>query len=176
MMGENKEQGETKTMPKKQYHVYLTKEQRDMLHDLISSGSTSASARTQAHARILLKADAGEAGPGHRDADIAQAVEVSVATVGKVRQRFFQAGGGQEGLQAALYRRKPDRTYSHKIDGVQEAHLVALTCGSPPDGRKRWTLRLLASKMVQLGYLAQGEEVSHETVRRTLKKTSSSHG
>jgi hypothetical protein len=161
-------------MPKKQYHVYLTKEQRDMLHDLISSGT--ARARTQAHARILLKADAGEVGPNHRDADIAQAVEVSVATVGKVRQRFAQAGGGQQGLEAALYRRKPDRIYTHKLDGVQEAHLVALTCSSPPDGRKRWTLRLLAGKMVQLGYMDEGAEVSHETVRHVLKKTSSSHG
>lgn len=161
-------------MPKKQYHVQLTSEQRDMLHDLISSGA--ARARTQAHARILLKADAGEAGPSWRDADIAQAVEVSVATVGKVRQRFVEAGGGQEGLEAALYRRKPNRIYSHKLDGVQEAHLVALTCSNPPDGQKRWTLRLLAGKMVQLGYLDEGEEVSHETVRHVLKRTNSNLG
>src|SRR6266566_2404036 len=113
MMGEKRR--EVITMPKKQYQVILTKEQRDMLHDLISSGT--ARARTQAHARILLKADAGETGPSHRDADIAQAVEVSIDTVGKVRQRFAQAGGGQEGLQAALYRRKSNRIYSHKIDG-----------------------------------------------------------
>jgi Homeodomain-like domain len=172
MMGENRR--EVTIMPKKQYHVILTKEERDMLHDLISSGTTRA--RAQAHARILLKADAGENGRGWRDADIAQGVEVSVATVGKVRQRFFQAGGGQEGLQAALYRRKPDRTYSHKLDGAQEAHLVALTCSSPPDGQKRWALRLLASKMVELGYIDEAVGLSHETVRRTLKKTSSSRG
>jgi hypothetical protein len=172
MMG--KKRREVVTMPKKQYHIHLTAEQRDMLHTLISSGTTRA--RIQAHARILLKADAGEAGPGWRDADIAQGVEVSVATVGKVRQRFAQAGGGQEGLEAALYRRKPNRTYTHKLDGGQEAHLVALTCGSPPDGQKRWTLRLLAGKMVELGYLDEGEEVSHETVRRVLKKTGSSLG
>ena len=161
-------------MPKKQYYVQLTAEQRNMLHDLISCGTTRA--RTQAHARILLKADAGEGGPSWRDADIAQAVEVSIATVGKVRQRFSVAGGGQEGLEAALYRRKPERIYTHKLDGVQEAHLVALTCGSPPDGQKRWTLRLLAGKMVELGYVDEGAGLSHETVRRTLKKTSSSHG
>ncbi len=167
-------------MPKKQYHVILTEEQRDMLHDLISSGTTRA--RTQSHARILLKADTGEWGPGWGDADIAQGVEVSVATVGKVRQRFFQAaqaGGGQEGLEpleAALYRRKPNRTYFHKLDGVQEAHLVALTCSSPPDGQKRWALRLLASKMVELGYIDEAVGLSHETVRSVLKKTSSSRG
>jgi transposase len=141
-----------------------------MLVDVISAGKESA--RTLSHARILLKADKGPDGPQWRDADIAQALEVSTATVGKVRQRFSEAGG-EEGLQAALHRRKPDRLYSHKIDGVQEAHLVALTCSSPPEGRKRWTLRLLASKMVELEYT---DELSHETVRRTLKKTGSSLG
>lgn len=161
-------------MPKKQYQVVLTREQRDMLQDLISSGT--APARTLSHARILLKADSGKAGPACRDADIAEAVEVSVATVGKVRQRFSQAGGGEAGLEAALHRRKPDRIYSHKLDGVQEAHLVALTCSSPPDGQKRWTLRLLAGKMVELGYVDEEEGLSHETVRRVLKKTGSSLG
>jgi Homeodomain-like domain len=160
-------------MPKKQYHVVLTKEQRDMLQELISSGKTRA--RTQTHARILLKADSGEAGPAWRDADIAEAVEVSVATVGKVRQCFFQAGGGQEGLEAALHRRMPNRIYTRKLDGVQEAHLVALTCSSPPDGQKRWTLRLLAAKMVELEY-AGSVSLSHETVRQVLKKTGSSLG
>jgi transposase len=154
----------------KRYHVSLTREQRKMLVDVISAGKESA--RTLSHARILLKADKGPDGPQWRDADIAQALEVSTATVGKVRQRFSEAGG-EEGLQAALHRRKPDRLYSHKIDGVQEAHLVALTCSSPPEGRKRWTLRLLASKMVELEYT---DELSHETVRRTLKKTGSSLG
>jgi hypothetical protein len=157
----------------KRYHVSLTREQRKMLVELISAGKESA--RTLSHARILLKADSGPDGPQWKDADIAQALEVSTATVGKVRQRFCEASevGGQEGLEAALYRRKPDRIYSHKLDGVQEAHLVALTCSSPPDGHKRWTLRLLAEKLVELEYT---DEVSYETVRRTLKKTSSSLG
>jgi transposase len=150
-----------------------------MLGELISAGRESA--RTLSHARILLKADAGPHGPHWRDADIAQALEVSTATVGKVRQRFCEAGGseaGEESLQAALYRRKPNRLYSHKMDGVQEAHLVALTCSSPPDGRKRWTLRLLAEKMVELEYVDADEAVSYsyELVRRTLKKTGSSLG
>ncbi len=81
------------------------------------------------------------------------------------------AGGGHEGLQAALHRRKPNRIYSHKLDGVREAHLVALACSSPPDGRKGWTLRLLAEKMVELEYVDADEGVSYELVRRTLKKT-----
>jgi transposase len=152
----------------------LTKEQRKMLVDLISAGKGSA--RTLSHARILLKADSGPEGAQWRDADIAQALEVSTATVGKVRQRFSEAGGGQEGLEAALYRRKPNRIYLHKLDGVQEAHLVALTCSSPPDGRKRWTLRLLAEKMVELEYVDEQVQVSYELVRRTLKKTGSSLG
>jgi hypothetical protein len=161
-------------MPNKRYHVSLTKEQREMLVDLISAGKERA--RTLSHARILLKADQGPHGPRWTDADIAQALELSTATVGKVRQRFSEAGGGEEGLDAALYRRKPDRIYSHKLDGVQQAHLVALTCSSPPDGRKRWTLRLLASKMVELEYVDADEGVSYELVRRTLKKTGSSLG
>lgn len=162
-------------MPNKRYHVNLTSEQRKMLSELISAGKESA--RTLAHARILLKADRGPDGPQWRDADIAAALEVSTATVGKVRQRFSeasQAGGGQQGLEAALHRSKPNRLYSHKMDGAQEAHLVALTCSSPPDGRKRWTLRLLAEKMAELEYVE--EEVSYELVRRTLKKTGSSLG
>ena len=167
-------------MPNKRYHVSLTSEQRKMLVDLISAGKESA--RTLCHARILLKADKGPDGPKWTDEQIAQALEVSTATVGKVRQRFSEASqaggaeGGEEGLQAALHRSKPDRLYSHKMDGVQEAHLVALTCSSPPDGRKRWTLRLLAEKMVELEYVDADEGVSYELVRRTLKKTGSSLG
>jgi hypothetical protein len=161
-------------MSNKRYHVSLTKQQRQLLQDLISSGKERT--RTLTHARILLKADNGPDGPQWRDEDIAQALEVSTATVGKVRQRFYEAGGGEEGMQAALHRRKADRIYSHKLDGVQEAHLVALTCSSPPDGRKRWTLRLLAEKMVELEYVDADEVVSYELVRRTLKKTGSSLG
>lgn len=162
-------------MPKKMYHVNLTNEQRQMLSELISAGR--APARTLSHARILLKTDTGEDGPGWGDAAIAEAVEVSTATIGKVRQRFFEAGSGQAGLEEALYRRKPTREYTRRLDGVQEAHLVALTCQSPPEGRKRWTLRLLAERMVELEYADEaGVSVSHETVRRTLKKTGLSLG
>lgn len=159
-------------MPKKLYHVCLTEEERKMLLDLISAGK--APARSLSHARILLKADTGPDGPGWGDAAIAEAVEVSTATVGKVRQRFFEAGAaGEQGLEDALYRRKPRRDYQRRLDGGQEAHLVALTCQSPPDGHERWSLRLLAGKMVELAY---ADHVSYETVRRTLKKTGSSPG
>jgi Homeodomain-like domain len=168
------EKGRSRGVPNKRYHVSLTTEQRKMLGELTSAGKESA--RTLSHARILLKADKGSDGPKWIDEQIAQALEVSTATVGKVRQRFSQAGGGQEGLEAALHRRKPNRTYSHKLDGVQEAHLVALTCSSPPEGHKRWTLRLLAEKMVELEYADADEGVSYELVRRTLKKTGSSLG
>ncbi len=172
-------------MSNKRYHVSLTMEQRKMLTELISAGKESA--RTLSHARILLKADTGPDGPKWRDADIAAAVEVSLATVGKVRQRFCEAGGAADveggegesskgGLEAALHRRKPNRIYSHKLDGVKEAHLVALTCSSPPQGRKRWTLSLLAEKMVELEYVDAQEKVSYELVRRTLKKTGLSLG
>ena len=164
-------------MPKKLYHVCLTEEERKALLELISAGK--APARSLSHARILLKADIGPGGPGWGDAAIAEAVEVSTSTVGKVRQRFFEAGAAGEGeregqeLEAALYRRKPRRDYQRRLDGGQEAHLVALTCQSPPDGHERWTLRLLAGKMVELAY---ADQVSYETVRRTLKKTGSSLG
>ena len=171
-----KEKEWNRAMPKKLYHVVLTKEQRKMLSELISAGK--APARALAHARILLKADTGPDGPGWGDSAIAEAVEVSTATVGKVRQRFAQAAqaaqadAGQS-LQAALYRSKAKREYRRRLDGRQEAHLVALTCQTPPDGHERWTLRLLAGKMVELEY---ADEVSYETVRRTLKKTGSSLG
>lgn len=146
---------------KKLYTVMLTEAQRQQLSELISAGT--APARTLAHARILLKADQGSQGPGWKDDDIAAAVEVSRLTVERVRKRF-----AQEGLSAALHRRPPDRQYQHKLDGHQEAHLIALACATPIGGQSRWTLRLLANRMVELEYV---DSVSYETVRRTLKKT-----
>jgi transposase len=121
-----------------------------------------------AHARILLKADQGLHGPSCKDQDIAAAVELSRPTIARVRQRFVQ-----EGLEAALERRLPNRQYLHKLDGHQEAHLIALACSSPPEGQGRWTLRLLANRMVELEYV---DALSYETVRRVLKKTGSSPG
>lgn len=151
---------------RKRYIVTLTEEERVRLWGLISSGKGSA--RKLTHARILLKADGSEAGPGWNDTAISQALEVGTATVERVRKRFVE-----EGLEAALVRRKPRREYQRKLDGDGEAHLVALACSEPPAGRARWTLRLLAQRMVALEYV---EELSKDTVRRVLKKTNSNPG
>ena len=148
------------------YSVLLTEAERAWLHTLVSQGH--ASARRLTHARILLKANQGEAGPGWTDAAIAGALEVGLSTVARVRQRFAEAG-----LDAALDRKTPDREYRRKLDGEQEAHLVALACSTPPTGRKRWTLRLLAERLVALEVV---DAVSHETVRQVFKQTSSSRG
>jgi transposase len=145
----------------KRYIVTLTAEERRTLQTLIAAGK--ASARKLIHARILLKADCGPEGPGWNDEEIAEGLEVGHATVERVRKQFVE-----EGLEAALHRRKPRRDYRRKLDGDAEAHLIALACGEAPEGHARWTLRLLADRMVVLEYV---DTVSHETVRRTLKKT-----
>ncbi len=152
-------------MPKK-YVVTLTEEERAHLHTLIGSGT--APARSLTHARILVKTNQGEAGPGWTDEMIAEAVEVHPTTVARLRQQYVSAG-----LQAALHRKAPDRVYQRKLDGEQEAHLIALACSAPPDGRQRWTLQLLADRLVALEVV---DTVSHETVRQTLKQTTSSRG
>ena len=148
------------------YRVFLTAEQRAELRGLVGSGIAPAPMLTRA--RILLKADHGEGGPGWSDAAIAGALDVDPSTVLRVRRRFVA-----EGLAATLARERPDRVYERRLDGRQEAHLVALACSAPPAGHARWTLRLLAGELVRLEVV---EAVSHETVRRTLKKTSSSRG
>jgi len=147
---------------RKQYVVTLSEAARAELHTLISSGT--APARVTAHARILLKANQGEAGPGWTDAAISAAIEVHPTTVARVRKTYVTAG-----LDAALYRQPPDRVYPRKLDGEQEAHLIALTCGTPPQGRARWSLRLLARELVRLEVV---DTVSPETVRQVLKQTS----
>lgn len=152
-------------MPKA-HRVQLSAAQRQWLQQLISTGT--AAARVLTHARILLKADEGEGGPGWTDAAIAQALEVSVPTVARVRLRWDQ--GGWEGVRQ---RRSPGRPRAGQLDGEKEAHLIALTCSAPPQGHQRWSLRLLAGRMVELQHV---EQLSHETVRRTLQKTSSSPG
>jgi transposase len=151
----------------KKYKVTLTAEERNSLQDLIAAGK--ASAQKLAHARILLKADAAPDGPAWTDARIAEAVEVNVTTVERVRERFVE-----QGLEAALVRKKQDRpSRERKLDGQAEARLVALACSDPPAGRSRWTLRLLADKLVELEVV---DTVGTETVRQVLKKTSSSRG
>jgi transposase len=150
---------------KKRYAVVLTAPQRDQLKRLLAAGT--ASARKLTHARILLKADQGPDGPGWVDEAIAEAVEVSQPTVSRVRKQYVE-----QGLEAALNRRPPTREYVRKLDGVQEAHLIALACGKPPTGQARWTLRLLADRLVELQIVT--DPVSYQTVRRVLKKTRSS--
>jgi hypothetical protein len=148
----------------KKYAVTLSEAERARLRTLVGSGT--APARRLAHARILLKADQGEAGPGWTDAAIAAALEVGLATVARVRQAYATAG-----LDAALTHKRPDREYARTFDGAREARLIALACSDPPTGRERWSLRLLADRLVALEVVAA---VSHETVRQVLKQTSSS--
>ncbi len=145
----------------KKYVVTLTAEERQGLLDLIAAGK--AAAQKLAHARILLKADAADGGPAWPDHRIADALEISTATIERVRQRFVERG-----LEAALARKPQDRPSRQRaLDGRAEAKLIALACAAPPDGRKSWTMRLLADKLVELEVVPS---ISDETVRRSLKK------
>jgi transposase len=151
----------------KRYKVTLDAQERQDLHDLIAAGQ--AAARKLTHARILLKADAADGGPAWPDHQIADALEVSVATVERVRQRFVE-----QGLEAALDRKRRERPARElKLDGHAEAHLIALACSAPPEGRAVWTMQLLADKLVELEVV---DSISDETVRLALKKTRSSPG
>jgi len=152
-------------MPKK-YIVQLKRDERKQLRELVQNGKGSAKALT--HARILLKADQTKGEPGWTDEAISDAFDVSVATIERVRQTYVRYG-----LHAAVRRRSRSRERTRRLDGKQEAHLITLACSEPPTGHDRWTLRLLADRMVKLEYV---DELSHETVRRTLKKTNSSPG
>jgi transposase len=145
----------------KRFIVRLSREERDHLEALVAKGK--AAARKLTRARILLKADCGDLGPAWSDEEISRALDVGTITVHRVRRDFVEGG-----LDGALVRRPVPRR-RRMLDGEQEARLIALACGKPPAGRRRWTLRLLADKMVELGHI---DEVSHETIRRTLKKTS----
>jgi transposase len=151
-------------MPRRRENpVILATEDRGTLEGLIAHGH--APARQLTHARILLKADEGEDAPGQAwsDTKIADALEVSRSTVFRVRTRF-----AREGLEAALVHRAPRRTKPRKLDGLQEAHLIALASSEPPKGKKRWSVRLLADRFVELE--CAEEPISRELVRRTLKK------
>jgi len=149
-------------MSKKRYIVNLAGKERRLLKALISSGE--AKARKLTRARILLKAD-----EGWTDKAISEALDVGHSTVARVRKRFVHTG------LEAINQRKPRRRYERKLDGNAEAHLLALACSAPPKGRKQWTLRLLADKLVQLEEV-DVDAVSHETVRQVLKKTNLSLG
>jgi transposase len=151
----------------KKHRVQLSGAERERLLDQIHRGRGSA--QDLAHARILLKADEGPAGPSWRDEQIVATLDVSLATVERVRRRF-----ATEGLAAAVQRRPLRAHKPRKLDGAQEAQLIAVACSEPPKGRAEWSLRLLAGRMVALYDDLDG--VSYETIRRTLKKTSSSRG
>jgi transposase len=147
----------------KKYVVRLTSEERTKLERLVNVGK--AAARKLLHARILLQADQGPDGPAWRDEQIAQGLSAHPRTIANVRQRLVE-----QGLDAALNRKKQERpSRPGKLDGKAEARLIALRCGEPPQGRMRWTLHLLAGKLVELNVV---DSVSYETVRRALKKTS----
>jgi transposase len=144
----------------KKYIVRLSAEEREKLDVLVNKGRVAA--RKRRHAEILLKADQGEYGSAWNDRKIAEAFNIGRCTVERVRQRLVE-----EGMEAALNERQKSRHRSKKIDFDHEARLVTLACSKPPDGRVRWTLKLLADRMVELEYV---ESLSAEAVRKTLKK------
>ena len=147
----------------KKYLVTLTDEERHSLRKLVRSGNADAQKITRA--RILLKADQNTDGPAWTDPQIGHALDVGVATVERLRKRFVE-----EGLDAALNRRKNQNPrIRRKLDGHQEAQLITLACSHPPEGRDRWSLRLLADTLVELEIV---DSISYQTVRRVLKKTS----
>ena len=147
----------------KKYIVRLDKDERELLQRLVSVGKGAA--RRLTHARVLLQADESRNGPGWTDARIAEALGVGVRTIETIRQRFVE-----EGLELALERKKRlTPPVEPLLDGEKEAQLIAVCCSKAPPGRERWTLRLLADRMVELEVV---DSLSHETVRRVLKKTS----
>ncbi len=145
------------------YLVELSDKQRQHLEKLTSSGRVSA--RQIKRAQILLKSDLRV---NWSYEQIMEAFDVSAVTIAKVRRVFVE-----QGLESTLQRKQADREYEHVLDGEGEAHLIALACSKPPSGRKHWSLRLLQDRFVKLGYV---ENLSHETIRRVLKKTNSSLG
>ena len=148
------------------YIVRLSASEREALEGLVNKGKVAAAKRKRAH--ILLKADANAEGPAWTDEQIAEALDVSVATIHRTRQAYVV-----QGVEVALERQRPTGRQFRKLDGAQEAQLVAIACSPPPEGQARWTLTLLADQMVTLEIV---EAIGKETVRRTLKKTTSSRG
>jgi len=148
---------------KKTYEVNLSEAERNHLENLVSKGVEKA--RKLTRARILLKAD-----EKWLDREISEAFDVGESTVLRTCKKY-----AEQGLDVALNRRKSSRQYDLKIDGKAEAHLTALACSKPPEGRSKWTLRLLADRLVQLEEV-EADSISYETVRRSLKKTLSNPG
>jgi hypothetical protein len=150
----------------KKYRVTLTPEERVELERMTRTGKAAATKLT--HARILMLADQTPGGPARSDGQIIEALGVSKNTVCRVRERFVE-----QGFEAALVRKPTARVYARKLDGRGEAHLIALACSDPPQGRSDWTLQLLADRMVAMGH---ADSLSYETVRQVLKKTKPSRG
>ena len=153
-------------MPAKKYKVTLTTEERQELTELVNKGKTAA--RKITRARILLLADENQMGPAWTDARIADALGISSRTVERIRQTCVETG-----IEAALNHTRPRRTRPKTLDGAAEARLVQLACTEAPDGRERWTMQMLADKLIELEIVAT---ISDETVRTTLKKMNSSRG
>lgn len=146
---------------RRKYIVHLSNAEQDFLERLVKTGN--APARKLTRAWILLKSNASEDGPNWSYEQICQAYDVSEVTVYQVRKSYVE-----NGLDKTINRKKPEREYERCLDGEAEAHLIALVCGEPPNGQERWTLRLLRDRMIKLEYV---DDVSHETIRTTLKKT-----
>ena len=153
-------------MSTKKYRVRLTGDEQQHLKGVVSRGRTAAYVQT--HARILLMSDESRPDEGMTDADISGGLGVGLSTVERVRRRCVE-----EGIESALNRTKQLRRRQKRLDGEGEARLIAIACGEPPDGRAKWTLKLLADRLVEWEIV---ETISTETVRRVLKKTNSSHG
>ena len=148
------------------YVVRLTEEEREQLLTVVRRGKVAAAKRRRA--QVLLKADAGPEGSGRTDQETSEALDVSVGLVHDVRQAYVE-----QGLSAALERKPKSRHRARKLDGEQESRLIALACGPAPEGRARWTLRLLADQLVELEII---EAISKDAVRSVLKKTSLNPG
>lgn len=154
-------------MPKIKYRFSLDQEERNELEAVVSKGKHNS--QKVLNALILLNYDEDAVNPRtSTEQEIANVLKVSAMKIHRIKQRFVE-----EGLDVALNGRKGERVYRRKADGDFEAHLVALSCSDPPEGHAQWSLRLLADRVVELGYI---ENISYETIRRVLKKTKSNLG
>ena len=152
-------------MSRQNYQVLLNSEDREYLYGIIKSGKHNAQRITRA--RVLLKADKN--GPAWTDRQIREALEIGSSTAAWMRRRYCELG-----LRGVMNRKPRDeKTLRKKLDGAGEAKLIAMVCSEPPEGYQRWTLRLLASRLVKFEII---DSISHETVRQTLKKITSNHG
>jgi transposase len=148
-------------MPKKKYIVDLTDSERTELEQLTKKGKIAAYKMN--HARILLLADINQQEGGWTDLKISEALNLGQATIERVRQRFVESG-----IESALSRKKQPNRRVKILDGEKEAYLISIACSETPMGKAKWTLQMLADKMIELQYV---EKISRETIRKTLKKT-----